>query len=144
MAGYQREIFIEASARDIVAFTVDPKNASRVASGVTEMVQLDAGPVRPGTRFRETRVVHGKPHTTDMALVAFDPESGFVMRAETSGIEVTYTYEVSALDGGSRVALRCEVRGRGLKRLVAPLVAMEMAKMDGDQLERLRAAMLGG
>lgn len=142
MAGYRREIFIDASARDIVAFSIDPKNASRVAAGVTEMVQLDAGPMRPGMRFRETRVVGGKQHTTDMALVAFDPETGFVMRSETSGIEVTYTYEVRTLDRGSRVALRCEVRGRGLKRLVAPLVAAAMSRMDGDQLDRLRAAML--
>ena len=144
MAGFKREIAIDASARDIVAFSLDPKNAAIVAGGDTEMVQLDPGPLRVGTRFRETRIMHGKPHTTDLELIAFDPEAGFTMRSVQEGIQVTYSYEIRAADRGSCVTLRCEVEGRGVKRLLAPVVAAFMAKMDGDQLHRLRAAMQGG
>lgn len=35
----------------------------------------------------------------------------------------------------------CEVTGRGVKRLMAPLVAAVMKREDGDHLERLRDAM---
>src|SRR5690242_17115921 len=101
MPGYQREIVIQAKPSDVVAFVLDPKTAPAVIEGVTEMVKLDDGPVGVGTRFRETRVMQGKPHTAEMEVVAFHPEAGYTIRSQVSGIEVTYRYDVRPHDGGS-------------------------------------------
>ena len=137
MAQFTREKIVSVTPSEFVAFALDPANAPRVVPNVVSMVQLDDGPVQVGTVFRETRRQKNGTSTTDLELFELDWERGYAVRAEVSGIVVVYRYTATPCTAGTRVEMCCEVTGRGVKKLMVPLVLKVLEKMDGDQLDRL-------
>ncbi len=141
MAEFVRTTHIAAQPRAVIDFALDTGNAPLISEDIVEMVRLDDGPLRPGARFRETRKVGGKPRVTEFELLAYDPDRGFAMQFDGGGFTISYAYSCAAARGGTDVTLKVEVTARGVKRVLAPVVRRVLEKMDGDSLERLRAAM---
>ncbi|MET0842341.1 MAG: SRPBCC family protein, partial [Mycetocola sp.] len=73
MAGFTRSEWISRSPHEVFTFITDPDNASRVVQSVTSMVRITEGPIRVGTRYRETRLMQGKEHHAELEVVAYEP-----------------------------------------------------------------------
>jgi hypothetical protein len=144
MAGFELTEWIQAVPAEVMAFATNPDNAPKVSHGVQKMEQLPDGPLQVGTQYRETRLMNGRPATTELEVTTYDEASGkYSVTSELSGISVTYHYTFKPENGGTRINLVCETVGKGLKKAVVPVVVQIMKKEDGDHLQQLKAAMAG-
>jgi uncharacterized protein YndB with AHSA1/START domain len=141
MAGFEMSERIARSPREVFDFITASDNAPRVVPSVKSMVKLTEGPAGVGTRYRETRLMHGKEAHAELEVVDYEPGQKYAMRNQTEGIETVYRYTFHPEAGGTRVDLVCELKASGFKKLMLPLVASILKKEDGDHLQRLKKAL---
>jgi uncharacterized protein YndB with AHSA1/START domain len=141
MAGFNLRELISHSPKEVFDFITSSDNAPKVVQSVKSMVKLTEGPVRVGTRYRETRLMNGKEQHAELEVVAYEPNQKYAMKNVTEGIETVYQYTFHPEANGTRVDLVCEVRAGGLKRFMLPMVASILKKEDGDHLQRLKKAL---
>lgn len=63
----------------------DFRNGHKRIEAITRMEVLTEGPIRKGTRFRETRVMFKKEHTEEMEVVEYTPHSSYTLRCDSCG-----------------------------------------------------------
>lgn len=143
MAGFEMSEWISRPAKEVFDFITSSDNASKVVRSVTSMVKLTEGPVRVGTRYRETRMMNDKEQHAELEVIAYEPNQKYAMKNVTEGIETVYRYTFHPEADGTRLDLLCEVRAGGLKKLMLPMVVSILKKEDGDHLQRLKKALEG-
>jgi uncharacterized protein YndB with AHSA1/START domain len=141
MAGFEMSEWISRPPKDVFDFITTSDNAPKVVPSVKSMIKLTEGPVRVGTRYRETRLMNGKEAHAELEVVEYEPGQKYAMRNVTEGIEAVYRYTFHPEAGGTRVELVCEVKAGGLKKLMLPIVVSILKKEDGDHLQRLKKAL---
>lgn len=140
MAGFTMSEWIARPREELFQFITNPNNAPKVIPSVTRMEPLTRGELGVGTRYRETRFMQGKEQQTELEIAAYGPPQLYAMRNVTQGIETVYTYTFTPERNGTQVQLVCEVKAKGLRKLLTPIVANILQKEDGDHLQRLKAA----
>jgi hypothetical protein len=141
MAGFNLSEWISRSPKDVFDFITTSDNAPRVVSSVRSMVKLTEGPVRVGTRYRETRLMDGKEQQAELEVVVYEPDQKYAVKNVTEGIETVYRYTFHPESNGTRVDLACDVKAGGVKKLMLPMVVSILKREDGDHLQRLKKAM---
>ena len=141
MAGFEMSEWISRPPKEVFDFITVSDNAPKVVPSVKSMVKLTEGPVRIGTRYRETRLMNGKDAHAELEVAEYEPDQKYAMRNVTEGIETVYHYTFHPEAGGTRVDLVCEVKAGGLKKLMLPIVVSVLKKEDGDHLQRLKKAL---
>jgi uncharacterized protein YndB with AHSA1/START domain len=141
MAGFSLREWISRSPKEVFDFITSSDNAPKVVQSVKSMVKLSEGPVRIGTRYRETRLMNGKEQHAELEVAAYEPNQKYAMKNVTDGIETVYRYTFHPEADGTRVDLVCEVKAAGLKKFMLPLVVSILKKEDGDHLQRLKKAL---
>ena len=141
MAGFKMSEWISRPPQNVFDFITTPDNAPKVVHSVKSMVKLTEGPVRVGTRYRETRLMRGKEEHAELDVVAYEPNQKYAVKNLTEGIETVYQYTFQPESNGTRVDLECEIKAGGVKKLMLPLVASILKKEDGDHLQRLKKAL---
>src|SRR5689334_2124639 len=138
MAGFNMSEWVARPPKEVFDFITTPENAPKIVSSVTSMVKLTDGPVRVGTRYRETRLMNGKEQQAELEIVEFESARKYAMQNVTEGIEVVYRYNLQPERDGTRIDLLCELKATGIKKLMLPLVASILKKEDGDHLQRVK------
>jgi len=141
MSGFEMNEWIARTPKEVFDFITASENAPKVTSSIVSMVKLTEGIVGVGTRYRETRLMNGKEHSTELEVAAYEPDQRYAMKNLTEGIETIYHYSFKPEKEGTRIELVCEVKATGLKKLMVPMVASILKKEDGDHLQRLKQAM---
>jgi hypothetical protein len=141
MAGFELNEWVGQSPESVFDFMTNSDNAPRMNTGVKEMVKLTDGPLGVGTRLRETRIMNGKEAQADLEVIAFERPRLYGVVNEQEGFRTTYTYVLTAENGGTRIKLTAQVQAGGLKKLMEGLVAGILKKEDGDHLVQLKAAL---
>lgn len=141
MSGFEMNEWIARTPKEVFDFITASENAPKVTSSIVSMVKLTEGIVGVGTRYRETRLMNGKEHSTELEVAAYEPDQRYAMKNLTEGIETIYHYSFKPEKEGTRIELVCEVKATGLKKLMVPVVASILKKEDGDHLQRLKQAM---
>jgi uncharacterized protein YndB with AHSA1/START domain len=141
MSGFNMTEWISRTPKEVFDFITASENAPKVVASVKSMVKLTEGPVRLGTRYRETRLMDGKEHQAELEVVEYEPGQSYAMKNVTEGIETVYRYVFQSENDGTRVDLVCEVKAGGLKKLMLPMVVAILKKEDGDHLQKLKQAM---
>ena len=141
MAGFEMSERISRPPKEVFDFITVSDNAPKVVPSVKSMVKLTEGPVRVGTRYRETRLMNGKEQYAELEVVAYERDQKYAMKNVTEGIETVYRYTFHPEADGTRVDLVCEVKASGLKKLVLPMVASILKKEDGDHLQKVKKAL---
>jgi carbon monoxide dehydrogenase subunit G len=78
-----------------------------IITGIGSVEILDPGPIRVGTRFRETRTMFGREATEEMTVTAIDPRQ-MVLTAENHGTRSVASHTIAPAAGGSRLNLTFE------------------------------------
>ncbi len=148
MHEYRTEVVIAAQPAEVFAFLADLGSTPLWMPEITGLEVLGDGPVGAGTVFRETRMVRGKECSTDITVSEHrgpdqgDPPYRHAVAAKTAGVLCTYAYELQPAPTGTRIELLATAEPKSFfGKLVAKAMLGFMIKADGDQLERLRAAM---
>lgn len=141
MTGFNMSEWVARPPKVVFDFIANSDNASKIVQSVSSMVKLTEGHTRVGTRYRETRLMHGKEQQAELEIVEFEPTRKYAMQNVTSGIETVYRYNIQPERDGTRIDLVCEVKAKGIKKLMLPLVAAILKKEDGDHLQRVKKAL---
>jgi uncharacterized protein YndB with AHSA1/START domain len=125
---------------DVMAW---PKNID----AIEHVEVLTPGPVGRGTRFRETRRMHGRSATEEMTIDAFDPPHHLRFTAENHGTRYVITHTVEPAPGGSRLSVVFEAMPVSLLArtfaAVARLMRRPLEKAIRGDLEDVKAAAEG-
>ncbi|MDP1715123.1 MAG: SRPBCC family protein [Anaerolineales bacterium] len=138
MTGFNMSEWVARPPKEVFDFIAASENAPKIVNSVTSMVKLTEGPPRVGTRYRETRLMSGKEQQAELEIVEFEPTQKYAVQNVTSGIETVYRYNFQPERDGTRIDLVCEVKAKGIKKLMLPLVASILKKEDGDHLQRVK------
>lgn len=108
----------------------DLRNAPQVIPAIRSLEVLTDGPVRAGTRFRETRVVFGREHTEEMEVTAFDAPHAYTVGCESCGCRYESNLSFREKDGGTEIEMTFRAIPRTfLARLMGRLMRPMMKKM---------------
>jgi hypothetical protein len=101
---------------------------------------LSVAGVRPGARFRETRLVNGKERTAIIEVVEHCRPEVHAARSAMLGMSAAYRFHFVPEGTGTRVDMEAEVRGNLLWKLFLGWISGVMEKEDGEYLTRLKEA----
>jgi hypothetical protein len=68
MTGFNMSEWVARPPKMVFDFIANSDNASKIVQSVTSMVKLTEGPVRVGTRYRETRLMNGKEQQAELEI----------------------------------------------------------------------------
>lgn len=92
-------------------FSDIPNCAGRIKS-ILRIEMLTPGPVRLGSRFKETRKMFGKECTETMEVTAFEPSTRYEIGGHSCGMIWSTEFRFSQDSGGTlvEVATKCEAQ----------------------------------
>ena len=140
---------IEAPPERVFALSADVPAFGDVVTGIERIEMLTDGPVGPGTRWRETRVMFGKEATEEMWITGFDPPRSLCVEADSHGAHYVSTFRFTPDGGGTRVELDFRARPRSIAaRVMSAVVGRMMASslrktLEADLRDVKRAAEQG-
>jgi len=138
MTGFNMNEWVARPPKEVFDFITASENAPKIVQSVKSMVKLTEGPVRVGTRYRETRLMGGKEQQADLEIVEFEPIQKYAMQNVTEGVETVYRYNFQPERDGTRIDLVCEVKAKGIKKLMLPMIVSILKEEDGDHLQRVK------
>ena len=95
-----------AAPPDVVFATMaDIAHWPEFIGGIERVELLTDGPMRVGTRFRETRTMFGRSASEEMTVAELVPPHRLVLTAENHGTRYVATHEVTPTANGARLAL---------------------------------------
>ncbi len=144
MAGFKYETRIEAPPEDVFRAASDVRGWPEAISGITGVEVLTEGPIGLGTRFRETRVMFGRPATEEMEFLAFDPPRSYLVGCDSHGCRYRSLFSFEAEEGGTRVEMEFEAvpltfMAKIMSFIMKPMMK-SMHKIMRQDLEDLKAA----
>ena len=141
MAGFKRSILIARPVEEVFDFATDLGNAKVLLPNITKVELLTEGGLKPGAKFRETRVMNGKERSAVIEVVEHQRPTVHAAKAGMLGMEAMYRFRFFPDGTGTRVEMEAEVTGNFLWWLFLGLMSRAMEKEDGQYLDRLKAAL---
>ena len=121
---------VGAPRERVFAVFSDLRQADRHVAGIERLDVLTEGPIRAGTEFRETRILHGRRATETMEVTEFEPADRYVVECRSHGTCYRCEYRFEVSQGGTQVTTRFEAHPRTLlARMLAPLGRLMMGNV---------------
>ena len=138
MAPIVESIEIARRPEDVFAYITDPAHLPDWQESVVSVRRQDEGPVRNGSRVVVTRRVGGRDREMTMELAELDPPRSWVVRGVDGPIRGHAKGKVEALENGerSRVTIELDFEGRGIGKLLVPLVVRRQAQAEMPENEK--------
>lgn len=99
MAGVKVSVTVRAPQEKVFEISSNIVDSAKVISGIQSIEPLTEGPVKPGFKWRETRIMFGKEATEEMWIDAFEPPHRYTVLAESHGCK--YHSEIRVDPSGS-------------------------------------------
>jgi len=91
------------------------ENFSKAVKGIVNMEFLSETKRGAGTRFRETRLMHGKEASTELEVKEYVENDYIRIVADSHGTLWDTVFTVKAVDGGSQLDMVMEAKARDVK-----------------------------
>jgi uncharacterized membrane protein len=144
MMGCTVKRHVNAPVDTVFQYATDLRNAPKRIRGIKKLDVLTDGPIRVGTRFRETRIMFKREATEEMEITAMDPPNGYVVGAESHGCR--YRSEFTFTPNGSGTEVVMTFQGQPLTFMTKIMAFMmrpmmkSCMKMIAADLDDLKAA----
>jgi hypothetical protein len=103
---------VAAPPARVYAAASDLRGSAGRIRAITKLEVLTEGPVRVGTRFRETRKMGRREATEEMEVLALDPPRSFTFGSESCGCR--YRMEMRCVPKGTGTELQMHFRAEPL------------------------------
>ncbi len=133
-------IFIRRDPQTVFAYLTHPDALPDWAESVQRAEAEPPGELRAGSRLREELVLFGSPRVVEWSVVEWEMPSRIVFEAAT--FMVTWTrvdFRLSADQDGTELEVHVQGRGRGIWRLLEPLLANRFRTYRRLELARIKA-----
>ena len=128
--GIQLSKSISAEPAEVFDRITDLRKASEHIEDISHIEVLTEGPVRAGTRFRETRTMFGKDCTEEMEVTHFDAPHSYTVEAESCGARMITRFDVVREGSGSRVTVDMDSQPISLfAKIVSPFTRIIFSGM---------------
>jgi hypothetical protein len=146
-----RHAFIQDVAADrtrVFELFCDLRQAPEHVRGIERLEVLTDGPIRAGTRFRETRRFGRREATEEMEVTALRAPEHYTVASQSMGCAFRSTFRFHEAGSGTRVEVEfhCEPR-TWLARVLSPLMGLlsgTVKRCIEEDLRDLAAAAEGG
>ena len=130
MAPITESIEIDRRPEDVFAYVTDPSHVSEWQESAVSVRQEGTGPVADGTRVVITRRVGRRDMTMTVELTDLNPPRSWSVRGVDGPVRGMFKGTIDPLRDGaaSRVTMVLDFEGRGLGKLLVPLVVRRQAR----------------
>ena len=147
MAPIVSTIEIARSPEDVFAYMTSLDHQTEWQEGLVRMRTADGGPQGVGQRVVMTRRVGGRTQTMTSELTDWDPPHSFAFRGIDGPVRAIGHGRVEPIGAGdrSRVTFELDFAGRGIGKLLVPLVVRRQAAKESPRnYERLKQRLESG
>jgi hypothetical protein len=147
VAGLKRSVVIGRPVAEVFDFAADPMNAGKLMPSVTKVEMLTEGGMRPGAKFRETRLMNGQERSAVIEISEYVRPDRYTAVSAMMGLRAAYTlrFRPEPADGSgaesTRVDLDAVVTGNLLWWPFLGMMSGMMEKEDGELLNRMKSAL---
>ena len=134
---------VQRPAPEVFEFVADMTNAPLWQSGLHCVKRVPPGPVRVGSEHVFERRLAGRTLKAHNRITELQRPSRIAFEIPRGWISGRAAYEVTPIEGGSRVRCRMEFRAGGLGRFVEPLLARVLSRDSRRDDLRLKAVLEG-
>jgi len=128
MASITTSRFVNAPPAAVFAAASDLRNAPARIPSILALDVLTEGPVRQGTRFRETRRMFGREATEEMEMLSFDPPRSYSVGCESCGCRYRSDFTFTPKHGGTELAMSFEATPLTLPAKIMGVLMKPMMK----------------
>jgi hypothetical protein len=128
MVKYTLDQYVDAPRERVFATATDLRRAPEFMSGIQALEVLTEGPIRKGTRFRETRMMFKRPATVEMEITSFDPPRSYDVGCEDHGCVYATRFRFEPKGSGTNVVLEWEAVPQTLVARVMGVIFAPMIK----------------
>ncbi|MGH3401171.1 MAG: SRPBCC family protein [Streptosporangiaceae bacterium] len=144
MQTFENIVTIQKPAEEVFAFLADFENIPKWNYAIEETKKASDGPVRVGTRYRQTRSVPGRS-VESFEVTVFEPARRLAMYGQVGPFQATISYELEARAGATRLVNHVELDpSKAMLRLAAPLATPRIKAAVAQNLGELRLILEGG
>jgi carbon monoxide dehydrogenase subunit G len=143
------ETEIAAPPPRVFAALIDLSGWPRLIPAIRSVEILDPGPVAVGTRFRENRIMHGRPASQVMTIAEIVHDRCLVVTAQTHGVAYRMTHAITPA-GETSSSLTLDLAGSPLNwraRLLMPIARLMQRRLQNElaaDFAAMRAAIEAG
>jgi uncharacterized membrane protein len=144
MAPITDSIEIARPPAEVFAYIDDLSRHGEWQEMIRDTQVLTEGPTRVGSRARDKRQVPGGVREITYEITAHDPPRSASFRGIDGPVRVVGSVTVTPSGEGSRVTLELEFEGRGLGKLLLPMVRGQARKQVPKDQQRLKERLESG
>ena len=147
MRGITVKETINAPAEKVFAAATDLRGLAGRIRAIKRIEVLTEGPVRVGTKFKETRIMFGREATEQMEITALEAPRRWSTGAQSHGCRYDTEFTLAPAAGGTEITMRFQGEPLNLFTkimglLMAPMMK-SMAKLCQKDLADLKASVEG-
>jgi uncharacterized protein YndB with AHSA1/START domain len=137
MAPITTSIEVKRPAEDVFAYVTDPSTMTEWQQGCVSG-HMDASTTRVGSKCTTIRKIGGREREVNTEITEYDPPQRWADRGIDDPIRasVAVTVEPLADSSRSRLTIELDFTGRGLGKLLVPLIVRRLAA--GEMPENMR------
>jgi uncharacterized protein YndB with AHSA1/START domain len=114
--------YIAAPVDQVFRLFTDVASGAGRISGIKHIEMLTPGPIRLGSRWRETRDVFGVDDSAEMEITSYERNRTYTITHQKAGVQISTAFWFEPANGGTKVSVECELERGGLPPgLLAPL-----------------------
>lgn len=139
MSDFHESIDVDATPEDVWAYVTDPSHLPEWQASAVSAEQLDPGPAGVGSRVRVTRHVGSREMPMTMEYTEYDAPHTWALQGVDGPVRGHFHGEILPIDEGrrSRVIMDLDFEGRGMGKILVPLVVRRQARKEFPVNERL-------
>jgi uncharacterized protein YndB with AHSA1/START domain len=130
---------IRRAPAEVFAFLAEGENNPRWRSGVLD-IRHKSGEGRGAVYEQGVKGPFGRRVPADYEVTTYEPDRRIGFRAIAGPVRPEGSFELTPVNGGTRVTFSLSASPRGMAKLMTPMVAQTM-RSEVAQLERLRAVL---
>jgi len=144
MPGVTVKKHIEAPPEKVFEQATDIPKWPEQMEGIVSVEMLTDGPVRLGTKFRETRVMFNREATEEMEVTGFNPPHSYSVGAENHGCKYHTEFTFKPNGSGTDVEMLFEATpvtalAKTMSAMMAPMIG-KVGEICGKDLDDLKAS----
>jgi uncharacterized protein YndB with AHSA1/START domain len=142
----ESEVDVARPPAEVFRYVTDPSRFGEWQSGVVSAHIEGDGPQAVGSRCIMTRRIGGSDRTSTSEITELSPPRTWTIRGIDGPVRASVTVTVNPRQDGTQahVAIRLDLEGHGMGKLILPMVVREARKEVPESVQKLKTRLEGG
>lgn len=135
MATFEYSTAVAAPKAQVFELFTDLSRAAERIKAIKRIEMLTPGPLRVGSRFRETRMMFGKEATEEFEVTELEPATRYAVNCVSCGVRVDMRFDFRSQASGTLIVMNANTQPlTWFAKLMSPMAGM-MLKQCAKALE---------